>query len=170
MSLEQAQAELEKVRKALKDTNAESAGRRKRLEELEAAEQARQLANLSETEKQAHAAEALKQQAADLQKTIEVMQREHQEERVKYEVMLHASGLGIVSPEAAVKLMDWNEIEYDDSGKPKNVDAALKSLLKSYPFLSKQDTKSQGVGTPAQKQRTPASPQPGQTTRRVPTF
>ena len=58
----------------------------------------------------------------------------------EYEVMLHASGLGIVSPEAAVKLMDWNEIEYDDSGKPKNVDAALKSLLKSYPFLSKQDS------------------------------
>ena len=166
MSLEQALVELEKARKALKDTNAESAGRRKRLEELETAEQARQTASLTETEKQAKAAEALKQQAADLQKQLEVVQRESQERTIRYEVMLKASNMGIIDLDAATKLMDWQELEFNEDGTPKNIDSVLKKLIKDRPYLSKQDTKSPGMGTPAQKQRAPLA-ETGQATRRV---
>lgn len=166
MSLEQALTELEKARKALKDTNAESAGRRKRLEELEAAEQARQTASLTETEKQAKASEALKQQAADLQKQMEILQREHQERVIRYEVMLKASNMGIIDLDAATKLMDWQELEFGEDGTPKNIDGVLKKLIKDRPYLSKQDSKSPGMGTPAQKQRTPLA-ETGQATRRV---
>lgn len=166
LSLEQALTELEKARKALKDTNAESAGRRKRLEELEAAEQARQAASLTETERQAQAAEALKQQAADLQRQLEVAQREHQERVIRYEVMLKASSMGIIDLDAATKLMDWQDLEFNEDGTPKNIDGVLKKLIKERPYLSRQDGKSSGMGTPAQKQRLPA-PEQGQATRRV---
>lgn len=51
LTLEQATAELEAARKALKDANREAADRRKKLEAYEKAEQEKAAAELSETEK-----------------------------------------------------------------------------------------------------------------------
>jgi hypothetical protein len=138
MSLEHALAELEKVRKALKETNAESAGRRKRLDELEAAERTRQDAALTDAQK-------TEKRMAELQAKLDEREREytaaskaHQERVIRYEVMLKASNLGVVDPDAAVKLMDWAALEFDEDGTPKNVDAVLKQLLKARPYLLKQ--------------------------------
>jgi len=51
VTVESLQAELDKVQKALKETNAESAARRKKLEALEKAEAERKQAEMSEVEK-----------------------------------------------------------------------------------------------------------------------
>ena len=51
VTVESLQAELDRVQKALKETNKESASRRKRLEELEAADKQRKDAELSDLEK-----------------------------------------------------------------------------------------------------------------------
>jgi type IV secretory pathway VirB10-like protein len=68
-------------------------------------------------------------------------QREMQELRVSQTVERLATKLGIVDPEAATKLMDWSQLEFDkDTGQPTNAESVLKALVKSKSFL---------VGTPA---------------------
>lgn len=56
----------------------------------------------------------------------------------RYEVQLQANKLGIIDPEAAVKLLDWSSLEYGEDGAPKNVEAALKALLVAKPYLAAQ--------------------------------
>lgn len=163
MSLEQALAELEKVRKALKDVNAESAGRRKRLEELETAEQARQQAQMSEAERAAKAVKTLEEKLA----TLEQQQVAHRDEVVRYEVMLKAQELQIVDPDAAVKLMDAGSLEFGEDGRPRNVTDVLKRLVKEKAYLVKPASGAGGMGTPPQRQRQPAGVTGAQTARKV---
>lgn len=158
MSLEQAMAELTKARQALKEVNSESAGRRKRLDDLEMAEKQRQDAALSEAERISKRTQELQGKVADLEKAAEVAQREHQERVIRYEVMLKASGMGFVDLDAVTKLMDWTALEFDDDGTPKNVEGVLKKLQKDKPYLLKTEGRS-GLGTPAGK--APAAPRPG---------
>ncbi len=166
MSLEQVQAELEKARKALKDANAESAGRRKRLEELEGAEAERERAKLSEVERAAKDAQAAQQKAQDLETRLAEMDRKHKAAVVQYEVKLQAAAMGIIDPDAAVKLLDWDTLEFGEDGAPKNVEAALKKLVAAKPYLVKAQGSSSGLGTPAAKPRQPATQQ-GTGVRRV---
>lgn len=134
MSLEQALAELNKVRRALKDVNAESAGRRKRLEDLEAAEAARQQAQMSEAERATAAARKLNEELAARDQHIAKLQ----EQSIRYEVMLAAQAMQIVDPDAAFALMDRGSLEIGEDGRPKNVETALKALVKTKPYLVRQ--------------------------------
>lgn len=157
MSIEQALAELEKARKALKDVNAESAGRRKRLDELETAELARQQAQMSEAEKAVAAQKALTDKIAQYEQQVQTLRQE----TVRYEVMLAAQGLAVIDLDAAYRLLDVGSLEFDEAtGKPTNVEKALKDLIKAKPYLVKQEQKGSGMGTPAQanQQRRPATP------------
>ncbi len=167
MSLEQAQAELEKARKALKDVNAESAGRRKRLEELEAAEAERERAKLSDVERATKDAAAAQKKVQDLEARLAEMEKAHKEAVVQYEVKLQASAMGIIDPDAAVKLLDWNTLEFNEDGTPKNVEAALKKLVGAKPYLVKAQGNSSGLGTPPAKPRQPATSGQGTGERRV---
>jgi hypothetical protein len=163
MSLEQALVELEKAKKMLKESNSESAGRRKRLEELEAAEQARVQAQMSDAEKVTAAAKKLQDELAAKDQQVTALR----EMTVRYEVMLKAQEMAIIDLDAAVRLMDMGALEFGEDGKPTNVEAVLKALIKAKPYLVKQDSKSPGMGTPAGK--TPRAPAPvtGQEQRRV---
>jgi len=51
-------------------------------------------------------------------------------------VMLAASKLGIVDPDAAFRLLDTASLEFDDNGQPKDVERALKALLSNKPYLA----------------------------------
>jgi hypothetical protein len=133
-SLESALAELAKVRRALKDVNAESAGRRKRLEELEAAESQRQQAQMSEAEKAKAAAQRLNEELAARDARLASLQ----EQTIRYEVMLAAQAMQIVDLDAAVRLMDRDALEIGEDGRPTNVEAVLKALIKAKPYLVKQ--------------------------------
>lgn len=141
MSLEQALAELAKVRRALKDVNAESAGRRKRLEELESAETQRQQAQMSEAEKATATAKRLNDELAARDARLASLQ----EQTIRYEVMLAAQAMQIVDLDAAVRLMDREQLEIGEDGRPTNVEAVLKALIKAKPYLVKQAAPAQGT-------------------------
>jgi len=137
LTLEAALGELERARKALKDANSESAGRRKRLEELEQAETKRNEAEMTAAQKAQKAAADLQAKIAEMEGQAKAREREQQERVIRYEVMLKATGMGVVDPDAAVKLLDWSTLEFDEQGQPKNTEAVLKALMKAKPYLVK---------------------------------
>ena len=122
---------------------AEAAEYRKRLRELEQTVKQHEEAKLSESER-------LQKRLAELEREQAAYQRERQERTLKYETMLAASKLGIVDPEAAYKLLDLTRIEFDEDGTPRNIEAALKELLKAKPYLAAQPTS----GSPTNPART----------------
>jgi len=133
-SVEDLSKELESLRTALKKANAESAKHRHASKELEDLKARSEAEKLSEKER-------LEKQLADLQSQHANATRQSQERIINYEVRLQAAQMGIVDPDAAAKLLDWSEIEYDDeSGAPTNVQDLLNALTKSKPYLLKTPT------------------------------
>lgn len=137
---------LEEARKL----RAESASLRKRLAEFEAEKQAAETAKLSDAEKAA-------KRLAELEQTNTAQARELTELKVTRAIERTAAALNIVSPDAASKLLDWAEIEFDDSGTPKNLPKLLESLLQTYPFLASNGGGQQQPGQPQQPMRPAAS-------------
>jgi hypothetical protein len=105
---------------------------RRRLAELEKLDGDRKAAELSEVEKAKQAAQASQQGLAKLSD-------EYRAAVVRYEVMLLASSLNVVDPDAAVRLLDMEAIETGEDGAMDRaaVEAALKALLKQKPYLVK---------------------------------
>ncbi len=111
----------------------------KELAAYKSAEQAKKDAELSESER-------VKKQHADLQAKYESETAALISRIVNLQVQQLATKLGIIDPDAAVRLID-DEFEVDDEGNVSNAEDLLKALLKNKPYLA---------GTPAP---TPASPQ-----------
>lgn len=132
-----------------KKLRSEAANLRKRLKAFEEADAKAKDAQLSEQER-------LQKQLADLQSQHDTATRTHQERIIGYEVRLQASQMGIVDPDAAAKLLDWSQIEYDDNGAPLNVSDLLKGLIKAKPYLagSKPAPTSGGATNPPRSQST----------------
>jgi hypothetical protein len=108
----------------------------KRLAEYERKEEEARLAQLSEQDR---LKELVRQREAELdhERTLARDRMNH------YEVQLQASKLGIVDPDAAVKLLDWGSLDYDDEGRPADIVGALKDLLASKPYLAAQPAPTQ---------------------------
>jgi hypothetical protein len=124
---------------------------RKRMKAFEDAEQAARDAQLSEVER-------TKAQHAKLQAEHETYKRASQERLVRYEVAMHAQRLGIIHPDAAAKLLDWSELEYDDDGIPKNADKLLEKLLKQMPYLAHAATPAPAPAPVPQATPAPTTP------------
>ena len=107
---------------------AEAAEYRKRLRELESKVKADEEAKLTEQEK-------LQRRLAELERKEAEYQQALQARTLEYEVKLQASRLGIVDPEAAFRLLDLAQIEFDDDGKPANLEKILKELVGKKPYL-----------------------------------
>jgi len=90
-------------------------------------------------------AEKTTQRVADLEKSDAEKGKLLKERTTRYEVMLAAQKLNIVDPDAAYRLLDLTTIEFDDEGLPKDVEKALKALLKARPYL---EAKPKGNGPP----------------------
>ncbi len=120
----------------------EAADYRKRLRELEQTVKQHEEAKLSESER-------LQKRLAELERQQATYQRERQERTLKYETMLVASRLGIVDPEAAYKLLDTARIEFDEDGTPRNIEAALKELVKAKAYLAAPPTASGSLTNPS---------------------
>jgi len=123
-------AELERVKAALKTANSESASRRKRLEELEAAEADRTAAQLSEVEK-------AKKLAADAEAKAQAAEERLRTAMVRNAVVVAASKLNFYDPEDAFRLADLGDAQVGDDGKVTGVEDALKALAKAKPHLVK---------------------------------
>jgi flagellar biosynthesis GTPase FlhF len=130
----------------VKKLRSEAAEYRRRLRELEQTVKQHEESKLSETEK-------LQKRLAELEREQANYQRERQERTLKYEVMLAASRMGIVDPEAAYKLLDLASIEFEEDGTPKNVEKALRDLIAKRPYLA-----SGAAGSPMNPARGQSSP------------
>ena len=118
---------------ALKAARADAIKYRTRLREMEAEQQAKRDAELSDSERQAKELAELRQQMAE---------RDEQTRRLALEsaVALRSNTMGIVDAEAAVKLIDTASLDFDDAGRPdaESLDQALKRLIKAKPYLKTQ--------------------------------
>jgi len=99
--------------------------------------QERQNAEKSELEK---AKEAAQKADSERKKALESANNR----LIRAEVKLRATELGIVDDDAAFALMDRSEVSVDDQGRVQGVEAALKSLLETKPYLKKQDSNRSG--------------------------
>lgn len=115
----------------VKQLRAEAAENRRKLRDLETAAKVAEDAKLSETERTTRRLAELERQQTD-------WQRERQELTTRYAIERQAAQLGIVDPDAAYRLLDLASIEYDEDGKPKDVEKALQALLKQRPYLAGQ--------------------------------
>jgi chromosome segregation ATPase len=130
-------AELERTRKALKDANKEAADRRRRLDELEAVEEDKRRAGLSEMER-------LKAERADAVKTAAEAERkaEDAEERLQRTIEdaaieREATRMNFIYPDIAPSLVDRKRISRDEeTGRPAGIKEALERLLKDKPELA----------------------------------
>ncbi len=107
---------------------AEAAEYRRKLRELERELKQRDEEKLSETER-------MRLRLSELEKELtqrELLIREH---TLRYETMLRARELGIVDPDAAYRLLDLAEVEYDETGRPTNIERLLRDLVRKRPYL-----------------------------------
>lgn len=145
--LELLKRQVDELRAALKKANSEAAKRRR--EYSEAAKKAEELDRLkAETEAQKLSeTERLQKQIADLQTKLDTTQKQGKERIVQYEVRLQAAQMGIVDPDAAARLLDWDAIEYDENGSPVNVKDLLQELLKEKSYLRARPAPTSGGAT-----------------------
>jgi len=127
---EKLQAELEKVRAALKSANNEAADRRKKLDAFETAERERADAEKTELER-AQAA------LAEMESKAVAAQALYARAQIENAVRFAAQGLGFYRPDDAIALLDLSALELTDKGEVKGVDAALKALTTERPYLVK---------------------------------
>ena len=123
---ERALATIRKLREFEKSAKAQL----KELETLRTQAKTADAAKLSDQER-------LTQRVAELEQTLADAQTQHQERTVRYEVLLKASELGLVDLDAAVRLLDWAALEFDEDGRPTNTEKVLKDLIKAKPYLVK---------------------------------
>lgn len=106
-----------------------------------ALKQARERAEAEKTELQ-----KAQELAAQREKQIEDLLNAQKALSTQNEVTQTAARLGIVDPDAAYKLLDKEAIEYEENGKPKNVETLLQSLLKGKPYLAGSGTSAMNAG------------------------
>jgi len=123
-TVEELQKTLAETQAKLKSVNAESAERRKKLQELEAAEQARKTASMTEQEQAKAAAEAAQKAAAAATAELREARREAALAKVAVKHGIDTDLLG--------KLVS---VEFDDAGMPVNVEAAVNEALDKWPTL-----------------------------------
>jgi len=120
-------AELERTRAALKAANKEAAERRKRLDDIEAAEATRKQAELTETERYKAEADKAKADYAALQETS-------RKERIQAAILQAATVANFADPVDAMALADLSGVMLED-GKVTGAKEAVDALAKAKPHL-----------------------------------
>ena len=121
---------VEQLRARLKRVNDESAARRHRIEELEAAEAQRKKDEMTE-------AERLKTEAEEAKAALENERTRQRERNIRHAVEMAAATMGFHDPRDAVVQADLSGVEIADDGGVRNVESALNALKKQKPYLLK---------------------------------
>lgn len=156
-SIDDLKAQVQRMEAALSKSNKDGKGHRlqadelgKKLQELETFKAKVDAEKLSDEEKRTLERQSLEKQLTEIQKEKETALRQTQELRVTNEVFKHGQRLNVIDLDAAVKLLDSSQIEYDDSGQPSNIEALLKTLVKERSWLvGKQQQTSGGATNPS---------------------
>ncbi len=122
----------------------------KLIADFQAKEKAAADAQLSEVER-------AQKQAAEWQQKHADTTRAMQERIIGLTIQLQASKLNIIDPDAAVKLMDWSQLEFDDDGTPTNADKVLADMVKVRPYLVAAPSQTAQAGTTAGNASTDAN-------------
>ena len=122
--LEALQAELEKTRKALKETNREAAERRKKLEAYEKAESERQQAEMTELDRM-----RAEKDAAD--KRAEAAEARATQTLIRSAFIAEAAKQGATHPADVYALADTSGVEVGEDGTVAGVTEAVKALVDS---------------------------------------
>lgn len=137
--------------KAAAEARAEAAKYRKRLRELEkqleavqAAEQAKAEAELTEVEKASR-------RAAELEQQLEAERMARRDSLLESSVTAAAARMGFADARDAVALVPRTDLEFGDDGRPDaaSVEAALKRLLSERPHLRAGHTAGGSPGNPS---------------------
>jgi len=120
--LEALQAELEKTRKALKETNREAAERRKKLEAYEKAESERQQAEMTELDRM-----RAEKDAAD--KRAEAAEARATQTLIRSAFIAEAAKQGATHPADVYALADTSGVEVGEDGTVAGVTEAVKALV-----------------------------------------
>lgn len=137
---EEIKAELERVRKALKDANKEAAERRKKLEAFEAAEAANAEKELSESQR-------LQKKLDEAEATRVALENKLRANTINSAALAHASQLGFDNPADALALTDLSTVEITEDGTVTGFEKALEALAKSNRLKMKAPAGA-GIGTP----------------------
>ena len=117
------------LQKELTKAREQAAISRVELKAYRDAEAAKTDADLSETEK-------LTKRQKELEQQVETLTKQARQKALEAVIVKQSVLLGIIDPDAAVKLLDTDELELDEeTGEPKNIEAALKALVKAKPYL-----------------------------------
>jgi len=128
-TLEEAQAELKKARDALSAANAESASRRKKIEELEKAQAEKEKASLTDLQKIQVDFAAFKAEAEARDAVARV-------EKIRHAVIEAARAAGFADPLDAFRLLDLSDVKVEgDAGAVSGFEAGLKKLTEDKPYL-----------------------------------
>jgi phage I-like protein len=84
----------------------------------------------------AEAAKTEAQKYTELETEVATLRVALANARLEAAVAAQAVRLNIIDAEAAVKLLDRSTLELDEEGNPKNVEAALRDLIKERPYLA----------------------------------
>ncbi len=139
-SIDDALKEINDLKSALKKARTDSTKHWSRAKELEEFKSKLDAEKLTETER-------WQKQATDLQSRYDSDTSALTERIVRYEVERQAQRLGIIDPDAAAQLIDWDALEYDEDGTPRNADTLLKDLLKNKPYLAGKAAATAGGAT-----------------------
>ncbi len=142
-SVEQLQAELERIRKALRAANKEAAERRKLLEQYESEKKQREEAELSELDR-------LRKRLSEEQAEREKALAELQAIRLRSAIVSEAANIGFIDPHDAYTMIDLAEIEIDDNGQVTNAKDLLEGLAKRKPYLLKKTVPALNATNPGQ--------------------
>jgi hypothetical protein len=96
--------------------------------------------------------EKLQEQLADRERELEQLRSSHRQALVSSAIAQSASKLGVVDTDAAIKLIDQDALEFDDSGNPKNIEQLVQGLVQDKPYLAPKSPAGSfdgGVRTPA---------------------
>lgn len=131
MSPEQLQAELERVRLALKQANKEAGDRRKKLEEIEQNETKRREQELTEVQRAAKRAE-------EAEASLKKYQERYRTNAIRNAVRLAAQNAGFVDAEDAIALADLSGVDLDENtDRVTGAKEAIDALVKVKPHLLK---------------------------------
>ncbi|MEI6309883.1 MAG: hypothetical protein WCP58_09605 [bacterium] len=111
----------------IKELRSEAAKTRKEKKEAETALNLLKEGGLSEADKAA-------KKMADTEAKLQDLEAKHKQTLLRYEVALMAQRKGIVDPDAAVLFLQ-SQVDYDEDGKPTNLNTLIDKLAKEKPYL-----------------------------------
>jgi hypothetical protein len=150
-------AEAERLRKALSEANRKALADRKRLEDIDKENEARETAKLGEAEQLKRQLKALEAEKRAAEHEAAQLKADLLTKRIDTEIERAAMGQ-FLHPELAPQVVDRERINHDpDTGKISGIKDAIEAVLKKYPGLGSAQ---RGGGSP-QAMRTKQSPGTG---------